>query len=155
NTGVGAGRRLDTVRVPLDLVKRVRHTFGCTVNDVVLAAVSGAMARVLALHAELRPDLVLKAFCPVSVRTDEQRGELGNRFSAMLVPLAVGERDPRARLEAVRSATADLKERGQAVGTAALLGLTEYAAPTLLGLGARAAHAQRLANLMVTNIPGP
>jgi hypothetical protein len=51
--------------------------------------------------------------------------------------------------------TADLKERRQAVGAAALLGLSEYAAPTLLGLAARVAHAQRVANLIVTNIPGP
>ena len=55
----------------------------------------------------------------------------------------------------MRASTADLKERRQAVGAAALLGLSEYAAPTLLGLAARAAHAQRLANLIVTNIPGP
>jgi hypothetical protein len=73
----------------------------------------------------------------------------------MLVPLAVGEPDACARLEAVRTATADLKERRQAEGAAALLGLGEYAAPTLLGLAARAAHAQRVANLVVTNVPGP
>ena len=54
-----------------------------------------------------------------------------------------------------RRRTADLKEREQAVGAAALLGLSEYAAPTMLGLAARAAHAQRLANLIVTNMPGP
>jgi hypothetical protein len=73
----------------------------------------------------------------------------------MLVPLAVGEPDARVRLEAVRAVTADLKERRQAVGAAALLGLTEYAAPTLLALAARGAHAQRVANLVVTNVPGP
>ena len=59
------------------------------------------------------------------------------------------------RLDAVHASTADLKEREQAVGAAALIGLTEYAAPTLLGLAARAAHGQRFANIIVTNIPGP
>jgi hypothetical protein len=72
-----------------------------------------------------------------------------------VVPLPVGERDARVRLDAVRATTADLKERRQAVGAAALLGLSEYAAPTLLGLAARVAHAQRFANLIVTNVPGP
>jgi len=141
--------------LPLDAVRRVREAFGCTVNDVLLAMVGGAIARVLEAHGELRADLVLKALCPVSVRDDEQRMQLGNRISTMVVPLAVGVADPRVRLEAVRAATADLKERRQAVGAAALLGLSEYAAPTLLGLAARVAHAQRLANLIVTNVPGP
>ncbi len=155
NATVGRGRRLETVRVPLANVKRIREAFGCTVNDVILAGVGGAVARLLDQRGELHPELVLKVFCPVSVRDDDQRMQLGNRISAMLVPLAVGEPDALVRLDAVRATTADLKERRQAVGAAALLGLSEYAAPTLLGLAARAAHAQRLANLIVTNVPGP
>jgi WS/DGAT/MGAT family acyltransferase len=155
NAPVGRGRSLQTLRVPVDDAKRVRAAFGGTINDVVLAGVGSGVARLLQRRGELRPELILKVFCPVSVRDDDQRMQLGNRISAMLVPLAVGERDPLVRLAAVRQATADLKERRQAVGAAALLGLSEYAAPTLLGLAARAAHAQRFANLMITNIPGP
>jgi WS/DGAT/MGAT family acyltransferase len=155
NGPVRPGRRIETVRIPLATVRWVRETFGCTVNDVVLAVVGSAVARVLDAHGELRPELVLKAFCPVSVRDDHQRMQLGNRISTMVVPLPVGERDARVRLDAVRATTADLKERRQAVGAAALLGLSEYAAPTLLGLAARVAHAQRFANLIVTNVPGP
>jgi WS/DGAT/MGAT family acyltransferase len=155
NAPVGKGRRIETVRVSLDKVRSVRAAFDCTVNDVVLAVVGSAVARVLDAHDELRPDLILKAFCPVSVRDDGQRMQLGNRISTMVVPLAVGEPDARVRLDAVRATTADLKERRQAVGAAALLGLSEYAAPTLLGLAARVAHAQRVGNLIVTNVPGP
>jgi WS/DGAT/MGAT family acyltransferase len=141
--------------VPLEAVRAVREAFACTINDVVLAVVGSAVARVLDAHGELHPDLVLKAFCPVSVRDDGQRMQLGNRISTMIVPLAVGESHARIRHHAVRATTADLKERQQAVGAAALLGLSEYAAPTLLGLAARVAHAQRVANLIVTNVPGP
>jgi diacylglycerol O-acyltransferase len=155
NAPVGRGRSFETVRVPVDDVKRVRAAFGGTINDVILAGVGTAVARLLDRRGELRPELTLKVFCPVSVRDDDQRMQLGNRISAMLVPLGVGEPDPLVRLAAVRRTTADLKERRQAVGAAALLGLSEYAAPTLLGLAARAAHAQRFANLMITNIPGP
>jgi WS/DGAT/MGAT family acyltransferase len=155
NAPVGRGRHIETVRVPLETMRAVREAFGCTINDVVLAVVGTAVARVLDAHGELHPDLVLKAFCPVSVRDDGQRMQLGNRISTMIVPLAVGEPDARIRLDAVRATTADLKARQQAVGAAALLGLSEYAAPTLLGLAARVAHAQRVANLIVTNIPGP
>jgi diacylglycerol O-acyltransferase / wax synthase len=155
NAPVGRGRRFETVRIPLDEAKQIREAFGCTINDVILAGVGGAVARLLDAREELHPALVLKVFCPVSVRDDEQRMQLGNRISAMFVPLPVGEPDPRVRLAAIRASTADLKERRQAVGAAALLGLSEYAAPTMLGLAARAAHAQRFANLIVTNIPGP
>jgi WS/DGAT/MGAT family acyltransferase len=155
NAPLGRGRRLETVRIALDDAKRIRDTFRCTINDVLLASVGAAVARLLETRGELRPELVLKVFCPVSVRDDSQRLQLGNRISAMLVPLPVGEPDPSVRLQAVRASTADLKERRQAFGTAAILGLSEYAAPSLLGLAARAAHAQRLANLIVTNMPGP
>jgi WS/DGAT/MGAT family acyltransferase len=125
------------------------------VNDVVLAGVGGALARLLAARGELRPDLSVKVFCPVSVRDDSERSQLGNRISAMFVPIPVGQPDPRARLRAVSSSTAHLKQWEQAVGAATLIGLTEFAAPTLLGLAARAAHGQPFANLIVTNIPGP
>jgi WS/DGAT/MGAT family acyltransferase len=155
NGPIGRGRRISVVRMPLDTVRDVRKRFGCTVNDVVLAGVGGALARLLDARGELTVDLAVKIFCPVSVRDDSERTKLGNRISAMFVPLAVGEADPRARLRAVGAATADLKEREQAVGAAALIGLTEFAAPTLLALAARAAHQQPFANLIVTNIPGP
>lgn len=155
NGPIGRGRRIETARVPLADVKAVSAAFGCTVNDVVLAGAGGALARLLDARGELAPDLSVKVFCPVSVRDDSQRAQLGNRISMMFVPLVVGGADPLARLSAVRAATADLKEREQAVGAALLIGLTEYAAPTLLGLAARAAHGQRFANLIVTNIPGP
>jgi WS/DGAT/MGAT family acyltransferase len=155
NATIGTGRNIATVRVPLDTVKDIRHRFGCTVNDVVLAGVGGALARLLAARGELRPDLSVKVFCPVSVRDDSERSQLGNRISAMFVPIPVGQPDPRARLRAVSSSTAHLKQWEQAVGAATLIGLTEFAAPTLLGLAARAAHGQPFANLIVTNIPGP
>ena len=155
NGPIGRGRRIAMVRIPLEPVKEVRKAFDCTVNDVVLAGVGGALARLLDARGELRPDLAVKVFCPVSVRDEHQRTQLGNRISAMFVPIPVGEPDAGARLDAVSAATANLKEREQAVGAATLIGLTEYAAPTLLGLAARAAHGQPFANLIVTNIPGP
>jgi diacylglycerol O-acyltransferase / wax synthase len=155
NDEVGMGRRLEVCRVELETAKLIRRAFECTVNDVVLATVGGALARVLARRGELRDDLVLKVVCPVSVRDESDRGKLGNQLSFLFVPLPIGGCDAAQRLRAVRSATVGLKEREQAIGAAALLSLSEYAAPTMLGVAARAAHAQPLANLMVTNVPGP
>jgi WS/DGAT/MGAT family acyltransferase len=155
NRAIGPRRHLELVRVRLEVAKTVRRAFGCTVNDVVLAACGGALGQLLEKRGELHDDLVLKVVCPVSVRDDGDRMKLGNRLSLMFVPLPVGERDVSARLHAVAASTVDLKEREQALGAATLLGLSEYAAPTLLGLAARAVHAQPLVNLMVTNVPGP
>ena len=155
NTSVGPKRRLELVRVPLDITKVVRNAFGCTVNDVVLAAVGAGLARLLDERGELRDDLIVKVVCPVSVRDDSEHMKLGNRLSLMFVPLHVGEKDPQARLTAVSASTIDLKEREQALSAATLLNLSEYAAPTILGLASRAVHAQPLVNLMVTNVPGP
>lgn len=155
NSGIGSGRSLQTVNVPLDHLRHIGRTFGCTVNDVALAAVSSALGRLLDERGELHDELVVKAFCPVSVRVDEERMDLGNRISAMFVPLPVAELDARSRIHAVRNTTSSLKERGQAQGTAAVLGLSELALPAVLNLAARAAHRQPLANVIVTNIPGP
>jgi diacylglycerol O-acyltransferase len=160
NQPVGRHRRFLGVTVPLDDVKRVREVFGGTVNDVVLAGIAGGLARLLDARRELRPGLQLKVMCPVSVRPKSDRGEdeqlaLGNRVSAMIFPIPVGEPDPVARLAAVRATTGGLKERKQAVGASTLMDLTQYAAPTLLGLAARAAHHQRFFNVVTTNVPGP
>ncbi|HEY8215598.1 MAG TPA: wax ester/triacylglycerol synthase family O-acyltransferase [Acidimicrobiia bacterium] len=151
----GRSRRFGLVRVPLDDVKLVRRAFGGTVNDVVLAGIGGGLARLLDAREELYPELVLKIFCPVSVRDESQHMQLGNRVSAMFVPLPVGELDAIVRLYAVQRTTTGLKEREQAVGAATLLNLTSYAAPTLLGLAARLVHHQPLVNLVCTNVPGP
>ena len=129
--------------------------FGCTVNDVILAGVGGAVARLLDQRGELHPDLVLKVFCPVSVRDDDQRMQLGNRISAMLVPLAVGEPDR------ARPARRGAGDHGRPQGASAGGGRRGVARPVgvrgadVARAGRRAAHAQRFANLIVTNVPGP
>ena len=69
--------------------------------------------------------------------------------------LPIGEADPTLRLQAIRATTGDLKERQQAVGAAFLIDLTQFAAPTLIGLAARVAHRQPFFNLVITNVPGP
>jgi WS/DGAT/MGAT family acyltransferase len=155
NNPVGRHRRFGLVRIPFEDVKATREAFGGTVNDVVLAGVAGGLARLFEEREELTRELTLKVFCPVSVRDESHRMKLGNKVSGMFVTLPVGDPDPISRLRAIQATTVDLKEREQAVGAAALLSLTEYAAPTLVGLAARAAHHQPFFNLVCTNVPGP
>jgi hypothetical protein len=93
--------------------------------------------------------------CPVSVRSDDERGALGNRVSAMFVSLPIGPMAPEARLDAVRATTKDLKDKQQAVAADFLTNLSQFAAPTLMSMAARVAHRQPLFNFVCTNVPGP
>ncbi len=155
NAHTGRHRRLSVVRVPLADVKEIRRGLGGTVNDVVLTGVAGGLRRLFLHRADDTEDLQLRVLCPVSVRSDDQRGSLGNKVSAMFVNLPVDNRPVVERLHAISAQTADLKERRQAVGAEMLLGMTDYVAPTLMSLAARAAHRQPFFNLIVTNVPGP
>ncbi len=111
-----------------------------------------------ALPAPSRPDtegLVLKAMVPVSVRSKEQRGALGNQVAAMWAPLPVGVEKPADCLHQITTAMEDLKKSGQAVGAQVLTNLAGFAPPTILSQAARLQARQQFFNLVVTNVPGP
>jgi WS/DGAT/MGAT family acyltransferase len=154
NVIVGRTKRFAGARVSLDAVQAVRAARGGTINDVVLTGVAGALRRRLLARGEPVPP-VLRALCPVSVRDATEHLQLGNRISAMIVELPTGEADPATRLATVGHETRDLKDREQAAGATFLLDLTQYAAPALLELAARALQRQPFVNLIVTNVPGP
>ncbi len=158
NVDIGGSRRYGTATTELDDYKRVRKAHGGTVNDVVLATVSGALRRWLLTRGEPVPPMTtVRALVPVSVRGDDAVGTLGNRISAYLVDLPVGEPDPLRRLATVGAAMRAHKEEGQSVGADALVALSGFAPPTLHALGARvvSTYSRRLFNLVVTNVPGP
>jgi WS/DGAT/MGAT family acyltransferase len=155
NTQIGPDRRFTWVRASLDDLKQIKNSLGGTVNDVVLATVTGALRRHLQRRGERIDGLELKAFVPVSVRTDDQRGTLGNQVSGMIVALPVSCTDPVACLKAISEKMDSVKSSGQAVGAQALTELSGFAPPTLIHQGARLATRQRLVNLVVTNVPGP
>jgi WS/DGAT/MGAT family acyltransferase len=158
NAALGEQRRFGTADTQLDDYKRVRQAHGGTVNDVVLATVSGALRTWLMTRGEkVTATTVVRAMVPVSVRPDAAKGELGNRVSSYFVDLPVGEGSAVMRLHQVAFAMRGHKESGAAVGADALVSLTGFAPPTIHALGARTASvmARRLFNLVVTNVPGP
>jgi diacylglycerol O-acyltransferase / wax synthase len=154
NVRIGPHRRFAWASGDLERFKAIKGALGGTVNDVVLTVVAGAL-RALLHRRGREPHEELKAMVPVSVRTDDQRGALGNRVSAMYAPLPVQIADPRQRFAAVHAAMGDLKASGQAVGAEVLTSLAGFAAPTILDQAARLIGSQRLYNLTVTNVPGP
>ena len=158
NVTIGEQRRFGTADTDLDEYKRVRKVHGGTINDVVLATVSGALRTWLLTRGEkVRATTVVRAMVPVSVRVDAEKGELGNRVSSYFVDLPVGEGSAVMRLHQVSFAMRGHKESGSAVGADALVQLTGFAPPTIHALGARTASVmtRRLFNLIVTNVPGP
>ena len=157
NVEIGAGRRFGMARTDLDDYKRIRKALGGTINDVVLATVTGALRAWLQTRGESVNGLTIRAMVPVSVRSEEQKGAGGNRVSSYFVELPVSEPDPVVRLHQVSYAMTGHKESNQAVGADALVALSGFAPPTLHALGARLAggFTRRMFNLVVTNVPGP
>jgi diacylglycerol O-acyltransferase / wax synthase len=155
NVEIGPYRRFAWVQGNLDRFKAVKNKLGGTVNDVVLAAVTGALGRYLRGRGHSTTGLELRAMVPISVRADEEHGALGNRVSAMMAPLPVWCEDPAERMRIVTETMGDLKRSRQAHGADVLTALSDFAPPTIVGQAARLQARQRFFNLVVTNVPGP
>src|SRR5919204_3410256 len=155
NQPIGSHRRFEWVRCDLAQFKLIKNTFGGTVNDVVLAVVSGALQAWLHGRGVRTEGLELRAQVPVSIRAADERGKLGNRLVAMRAPLPVYIEDPVARLRRVTESMRDLKSSKQAVGAEVISRFNDFAPPTLLAQAARINFSTRLFNVVVTNVPGP
>jgi WS/DGAT/MGAT family acyltransferase len=155
NRNIGPHRRFTWVRADLGELKAIKDELGGTVNDVVLATVAGALGRHLRRRGHNTNGLELKAMVPVSVRTDVERGALGNRVAAIMAPLPVWCQEPVARLDIVSEQLKGLKSGGQAVGAQVLTDLSGFAPPTIMDQASRLIARQRFFNVVVTNVPGP
>ncbi len=155
NGRLGLARTLAWTTLPLNQIKAIRSSLGGSVNDVVLAIVSGAMRQVL-LERGLNPDRTeLRAVVPVNTREAHHHLKLGNQISLMVAPLPVGIVDPVERLRQVRAATALLKAGNEPAKTERLVQLLELCPPPLLQV---LRFVQGLAvpvNTICTNVPGP
>ncbi|MFT3862931.1 MAG: wax ester/triacylglycerol synthase family O-acyltransferase [Solirubrobacterales bacterium] len=165
---VGPRREVDWRAFDLAEFKRIKNALGGTVNDVSLAVAAGALRAWL---AEREPRVLgrpvgdqgrgveLKALVPVSIRTVDEHGELGNKLTAMRGPLPVGIADPVERLRVISVAMDGLKASKQPLGAEAIWGLNDwfrdFAPPILLAPTAAVNFSTRLFNLLVTNFPGP
>jgi WS/DGAT/MGAT family acyltransferase len=155
NVKIGSHRRFMWERCQLEDFKRIKDALGGTVNDVVLTVVSGALRRWLDRRGIRTEGLELRALVPVSIRTEDEQGQLGNRIAAMRGPLPVYVADPVKRLRVVRAAMDGLKESKQALGAEVISRFNDFAPPTLLAQASRINFSTRLFNLIVTNVPGP
>ena len=160
NGVVGAQRIFATVDTDLTDYKQIRAAFGGSINDVVLATITGALRMWLQTRGEaVASRATVRAIVPVSVHDpgDDASVPVGNHVSSYPVDLPVGEPSPTMRLHQVGYATQAHKDTGRAVGANALVHLSGFSPPTLHALGARVAStlSRRTSNLVITNVPGP
>lgn len=156
NGRIGGHRALHTVSNPLDEVRAAARASDATVNDAVLAIVGGAARALLEHRGDAVPhDLVLHVLVPVSIRSDGERGALGNRVSGILVPVPAGGSSIADRLAAVRDQMAAHKRRHQSSGIEFVLDGIELIPTALLPVAARVLQHQPLVDVVVTNVPGP
>jgi diacylglycerol O-acyltransferase len=156
NAPIGEARRFGMASMRLDDLKAIRRAHGGTINDVVLAVVSGALREWMMTRGEsVSSRTAVRALVPVSVRAGDE--PTGNHIAAFLVDLPVGEPQPVVRLHRVSFEMEQLKSTGQMVGAQALVGIAGFAPPTLHAAAARTANdwSRRMFNLVVTNVPGP
>jgi WS/DGAT/MGAT family acyltransferase len=155
NQEIGPHRRFVWARSELATFKMIKDSLGGTVNDVVLAVVTGALRDWLHGRGIRTEGLELRALVPVSIRTEDERGNLGNKIAVMRGPLPVYLEDPVRRLRVVTEEMQGLKRSKQALGAEMISRFNDFAPPTLLAQASRVNFSTRLFNLIVTNVPGP
>jgi diacylglycerol O-acyltransferase / wax synthase len=159
-TRISAHRRVAFESMSLSDVKMIKNTFGCTVNDVVLAICTAGLRSWLDERGELPAESLL-GFIPVSVRTPEQMGTFGNRVSVMITELPTETADPVQRLRRINESMRSAKDRHKALPASLMQDANHFIPPALLAQAGRATS--RLAgirginqpvNVAVSNVPG-
>ncbi len=155
NAEVGPARRHLSVRLSLAELKRVAHAHGVTLNDVVLAAVTGGLRDLMAGRGELEGLDHLVALVPVSTRAVDGRDERANQVSGIFAKLPVGLDDPLERLQALASQMREHKASHEVDIVADLLALLDWLPPWVLRpLADLTVNRQAMVNLVITNVPG-
>ena len=155
NAPIGPRRTLAFSRLRFADVQRIRKRRGGTVNDVVLTVLAGGLQRYLRAQGLATRGVEAVALVPVSLRSEAEGRDLGNRISALLVPLAVDPEAEVARLQSQRTLMEKLKADAAWAGIDRLLtALDDLPAPLVAGFGARLSLGH-IANVIATNVPGP
>jgi diacylglycerol O-acyltransferase / wax synthase len=152
-TPTGAKRVAWSERLVLDEVKAVAHAAGCSVNDVLLSCVAGALRAYLRDQGDPVDGVELRAMVPVNLRAESETTALGNYFGLVAVLLPLGIENPVERLYEVKRRMTELKASSQALVALGLLAAVGMAPKRvqqeILDLLASRATA------VMTNVPGP
>ncbi len=154
-------RVVDALKFDFEVVRAIKNTQpGTTINDVMLAIVSGGLRNYLRAKTEL-PDRTLLSGCPIDVRSEAERAAGGNMIGFMNVPLHSDVADPLRRLSAIHASATESKAYAEALGPRIAMDISNLLPGNVLAVALRAATATGLDqasvifNTIVTNVPGP
>ena len=157
---LSGSRRLAWARaLSLEEVHTIGRFLGCTVNDVLLSILAGALGRYLDTAGESVAGLTIRAAVPVNLkpaapaRPAADQLSLGNRFGLVFVELPIGVRHPLERLYTVQAVTKALKGSAQALATFDLLWLVGALPPNVEEYALSLFSAK--VSLVASNLPGP
>ena len=162
NARVGSHRVTDTLIMELARIKKIRQCVpGATINDVIVATVSGGMRKYLQAHDEL-PEHSLTCAAPINVRQERNSESKGNQVGVMTIDMATDIEDAVERLQAVMQHSTNSKETSQVVGTGVMMDVTSGLWPQFTNLTVRAASMVAPKNAIpmpvhtvISNVPGP
>ena len=160
NVPVSGQRRVALTAHSLDDLREIKKSGDCSVNDVLLAVITGALRSWMASRGEvIKRDMVLRALVPMSMRALEEDADFGSadRVISLSIDLPIGEETAYVRLGRIAFATSAHARSRRAVPADALASLGWFAPSTMHTLGARVTRdiTDRGANLVITNAPGP
>ncbi|MBF6174628.1 WS/DGAT/MGAT family O-acyltransferase [Nocardia blacklockiae] len=161
NTRTSRNRRVDVVRTDLEDYRKIRRRFDCSINDVILAVVTGALRIFLQSRDEvLTASAVLRAVVPMSVYVEGPHGDRlkpASEVSTFVIDLPVGEPNPVMRLSHISHATEAHARHRRGVRARTLVHMAGFAPASLHAMSVRAAStfAEHTFNLVITNAPGP
>jgi WS/DGAT/MGAT family acyltransferase len=154
-------RVVDACKFDFEEVRAIKNSHpGATINDAMLAIVSGGLRKYLEAKGEL-PDKTLVTGCPIDVRAAEEREAGGNMVGFMNVSLCSDIADPAKRMAAISKASKESKAFAEALGPRVPIDLADVMPGNVLSLAMRAASATGLSeanvihNTIITNVPGP
>ncbi len=150
----GARRAAWAEPLALDEVRTIALVLGCTINDVLVSSLAGALGHYLKANGEEIAGRTLHAALPVNLRSADGASQgLGNRFGLVFVPVPIGISHPLERLYAIHASMQSLKGSSQAVVTLGLLWLFGNL-PAALEAPAVALLTSK-ASLVASNLRGP
>ncbi|MDJ0395183.1 wax ester/triacylglycerol synthase family O-acyltransferase [Rhodococcus sp. G-MC3] len=179
NTPISRNRRFAVAKTELSDYRKIHNRFGCSINDVVLAVVTGALRNWLLSRGEpVTASSTVRAMVPMSVYVSNERAgydEYADRLtgdhatdgdpddsprsevSSFLIDLPVGEPNAVVRISHIAHATDAHAKQSPGVTAHTLMRISGFAPASLHAMGARAGSrlSQRLFNLIITNAPGP
>ena len=150
NGRLGPHRVLHTLVVPLDQLQEVHRAFDCTVHDVVLGTLSGALRRFFEARLVHPASLDLRVATPV-----QMPGEAGHdEIAEWIIDLPIWEKDPAKTVGLIREQTRDQYQAHPALGARTLFSMARWTGSRLMALGARSLSNHTPVHTSLVNLPG-